>query len=108
MGPIRHPVGAGLRLGVYTARYGFYIVGVGRTQEGSMGHWKTESALWQAESDMMAENERDRVVIDGAKRRIDGRVRLLKIIRRHMRRQGLVNTSGDSLHPNWVRKDMVR
>lgn len=72
-----------------------------------MAHWKTESALFQAEADLLAANEHDRRLIDGAKRRIEGRTRLIKVMRRRWRKQGLVNVSGDSMSPHWVRRDFV-
>ena len=70
-----------------------------------MAHWKTETALLQAERDMLRANQEDREAILAAERRIEGRTRLIKALRRRFRRQGLVNVSGDSLSPYWTRRD---
>lgn len=73
-----------------------------------MTTWKTDAALMQAETDMLHENDADRNLIWTIERRIAGRTRLIKMLRRRFRHQGLVNTSGgDSLNPRWMRKDSI-
>lgn len=73
-----------------------------------MTAWETDSALEQAEIDMLALNEADRNQIWSLERRMKGRSRLIKMLRRRFRKQGLVNVSGDSLRPEWHRKDSLR
>ena len=73
-----------------------------------MARWETEAALRQALMDMLAENQRDRDVITLAEQRLRGRIHLVKMLRRRFRRQGLVNASGDSMAPYWVRREDVR
>ena len=70
-------------------------------------NWQTSAALHQAELDMLAENSSDRDLIWQIEHRMEGRSRLIKMLRRRFRRQGLVNVSGDSLNPRWISKDGI-
>jgi hypothetical protein len=69
--------------------------------------WRTNAALHQAELDMLAANNADRDLLWQIEHRIKGRSRLIKMLRRRFRRQGLVNVSGDSVAPRWVSKDGI-
>ena len=69
--------------------------------------WQTDSAFHQAELDMLVENSADRDLIWQIEHRMKGRSRLIKMLRRRFRRQGLVNVSGDSLAPRWLPKDGI-
>lgn len=69
--------------------------------------WRTDSALHQAELDMLAANSADRDLIWQIEHRMKGRSRLVKMLRRRFRRRGLVNVSSDSLDPRWVPKDGI-
>jgi hypothetical protein len=72
-----------------------------------MTSWQTSAALHQAEIDMLKANSADRDLIGEIERRMQGRSRLIKMLRRRFRRQGLVNVSGDSLHPYWLPRDSI-
>ena len=66
-----------------------------------MTSWKTESALFQAERDLVLNNRADRDMIMAIERRVEGRSRLLKMLRRYFRRRGMVDIGGDASNPEW-------
>jgi hypothetical protein len=72
-----------------------------------MSSWQTDAALIQAELDMLAANAADGDLLWQIEHRMKGRSRLIKMLRRRFRRQGLVRTSGDSLNPRWVHRDGI-
>jgi hypothetical protein len=72
-----------------------------------MSTWQTEQALFQAEKDMLRENINDSYLLGDIERRMKGRSKLIKMLRRRFRNQGLVNTSSDSLNPYWLHKDSI-
>lgn len=70
-----------------------------------MSKWETESALMQAEVDLLTLNERDRDLIGVIERRMKHRSKLIKMLRRHFRKQGLVSIpSGE---PYWLPRDSI-
>lgn len=64
----------------------------------------TLSALVQLERDLVLLNSRDLDDIESIRRRIKGRSRLLKRLRRFWRNRGLVNVSWDSANPSYMRR----